>query len=109
MRHVRVDYTIYSPNYEPGKGECWDADTLRSAKRLAKRFGAGSLIVRNFNEMNRTNVLGDWWQASFCWVWNGRSFPKARSIEQKRWKATPVTLPDRQLALDLRDKLTRKG
>ncbi len=49
MKHVRIDYTIYSPDYVPGIGECWDYPTLRGARAKAQELGVGSLIVRNFN------------------------------------------------------------
>jgi hypothetical protein len=95
MKRVRIDYTIYSPKYVPvrdsqgapqdGHGECWDFSTLRGAKQKARAFGIGSLIVRNFNQRDRADILGDWWQSSFCWVWDGSRFKKLRSISERKW------------------------
>lgn len=91
MKRVRIDYTVYSPdhksewNLEKGRqethGECWDAISMRNAKRLAKRFGAGSMIVRNFNQ----NEISSWTQADRCWVWDGRELYKASSLAEKKW------------------------
>jgi len=95
MRLVHVDYTIYSPSYratrdsegnpQDGHGECWDCPTIRSAKRKAKDLGIGSTIVRNFNQAYRPDGGGEWWQADFCWVWNGLSFVKVHSVSETKW------------------------
>ena len=85
MKRLRIDYTIYSPGYVPGQGECWDYPTMRGAKLKARQLGVGSLIVRNFNKGNMPRKPGDWWQSSFCWVWNGVSYKKAYSVFEKKW------------------------
>ncbi len=95
MRRVRVDYTVYSPGYIPGRdsqgrpqdghGELWDCATFRSAKRVAKRLGIGSQIVRNFNQAFWPDGSGDWWQMRFCRVWDGLAFRKAWSLSETRW------------------------
>ena len=82
MKRVSIDYTVYSPDYVPGEGECWDNRTVRGARRKAQALGVGSLIVRNFNRDHRF----DWWQSPFCWVWNGFTFKKSYSQSEKQWK-----------------------
>jgi hypothetical protein len=83
MKRTRIDYTIYSPNYVPGTGECWDYPTLRGAKKKAKELGVGSLIIRNFN-LNR-NVPVNWWQSRLCLVWDGFIFKKSYSLSEEKW------------------------
>ena len=82
MRRVRIDYTVYSPDYVPARGECWDHRTLRGARKKARELGVGSLIVRNFNKDHLTN----WWQSTFCWVWDGFAFRKSYSQSDQEWK-----------------------
>jgi hypothetical protein len=88
MKRVRIDYTIYSPDYVPGTGECWDYPTLRGAKAKAQELGVGSLIVRNFN---RSNPM-DWWQSTFCWIWDGFAFRKSCSLNEKKWTVDSSSL-----------------
>ena len=88
MKRVRIDYTIYSPDYAPGIGECWDYRTLRGARKKAQELGVGSLIVRNFNR----NKPVDWWQSTFCWMWDGFAFKKSCSLSEKQWKADSLSL-----------------
>jgi hypothetical protein len=88
MKRVRIDYTIYSPDYAPGKGECWDYPTLRGARKKAQELGVGSLIVRNFNR----NKPMDWWQSTFCWMWNGFVFRKSHSLSEKKWEVDTSSL-----------------
>jgi hypothetical protein len=80
-----IDYTVYSSGYQPGAGECWDFRSIRRARNKARAFGAGSQIVRNFNQENRGEAH-DWWQAEFCWVYDGVNFLKTLSLEEKKWK-----------------------
>ncbi len=114
MKNVRIDYTVYSPGYkssrnskgEPqeGSGECWDAISMRNAKRLAKRFGTGSIIVRNFNQNDVPRGRGEWTQADKCWVWNGGNLSKLSSLEEKKW-----VVPNIHQAINaLRRKISRK-
>jgi hypothetical protein len=88
MKRVRIDYTIYSPDYAPGIGECWDCRTLRRARKKAQELGVASLIVRNFNR----NKPMDWWQSTFCWMWDGFAFRKSRSLSEKMWKVDNSSL-----------------
>jgi hypothetical protein len=81
MKRVRIDYTIYSPDYAIGTGECWDYPTLRGARKKAQELGIGSLIVRNFNRSKPV----DWWQGAFCWMWDGFEFKKSYSLSEKKW------------------------
>jgi len=85
MKLVRISYTIYSPNYVRGQGECWDFPTFRGAKAKARALGVGSLIVRNFNKAAKAGDSEDWWQSALSWVWNGVSFSKAHSLDEKKW------------------------
>jgi hypothetical protein len=34
LRSKRIDYTVYAPDYEPGKG-CWDYRTVTKARLAA--------------------------------------------------------------------------
>ncbi len=86
MKRVRIDYTVYSPNYVPGTGECWDHRTMRGARKKAQGLGVGSLVVRNLNRDHPS----DWWQSTFCWVWDGLAFKKSFSQSKKQWKVDSV-------------------
>jgi hypothetical protein len=67
IKRIRIDYTVYSPNYHPGDG-CWDLQTLENAKRKARGLGPGTRIYRNFNQTNkRGQILGDWWTGNNYW------------------------------------------
>ena len=88
MKRVRIDYTIYSPNYDPGQGECWDYPTLRGARKKAQELGIGSLVVRNFNR----NRPVDWWQSTFCWMWDGFAFRKKPSLSERQWQVDSSSL-----------------
>jgi hypothetical protein len=71
---IKIDYTVYAPNHQPGK-VCWDLRNLRAARRKARALGAGSEIVRNFNQTNkRGKILGDWWTGNHYWIWTGSLF-----------------------------------
>jgi hypothetical protein len=88
MKRVRIDYTVYSPDYAPAIGECWDFRTLHGARKKARELGVGSLIVRNFNR----DKPWDWWQSGFCWLWDGFAFRKSYSLSEKKWKADSSSL-----------------
>jgi hypothetical protein len=100
MKRVRIDYPVYSANYQPGEGECWDFTTVRGARAKARKFGVGAVVVRNFNQADRPGKSGDWWQTSFCWLWNGVSFRKAYPVLEEKWVVAenawfrPPLLPD---------------
>ena len=71
---IRIDYTVYSPNYQPGDG-CWDFRTLKKAQSAARGLGLVSRIYRNFNqESKRGKIPHDWWSSGFYWSWNGNEF-----------------------------------
>jgi hypothetical protein len=75
IERIRIDYTVYSPNYQPGKGLCLGFDTFQKAKARARGLGAGSRVYRNFNQRNKKGqVLGDWWTADRYWLWDGTHF-----------------------------------
>ena len=88
MKRVRIDYTIYSPGYTPGTGECWDCRTLRGARKKAQELGVGSHIVRNSNR----NKPMDWWQSTFCWMWDGFAFRKSYSLSEKKWEVDSLSV-----------------
>jgi hypothetical protein len=98
MKRVRIDYTVYSPDYTPGIGECWDHRTLRGAREKARKLGVGSLIVRNFN---RSQPM-DWWQSTFCLVWDGFAFKRRYSQNEKQWKVDGFNLSQASLLRRLR-------
>jgi hypothetical protein len=99
MKGQRIDYTVYSPNYVPGAGECWDHSTIRGAKFKAKKLGIGSKIIRNFNQENRAKTwIGNWWQSPYCLIWDGEEFVRIRSgsedtwiVHPSSWERTPIT------------------
>jgi hypothetical protein len=44
IRRIRIDYTVYPPDFKPGKGPCWDFRTFTKAKRRARVLGIGGPI-----------------------------------------------------------------
>ena len=83
IERIRIDYTVYAPNYEPGKG-CWDLRTLQRAKRFARTLGPGARVYRNFNQTNkRGKILGDWWSGKSYWTWDGRRFQKKPDVTHR--------------------------
>jgi hypothetical protein len=77
IERIRIDYTVYSPNYRTGEGLCLGFDTFRRAKASARSLGTGSRIYRNFNQKNKKgHVLGDWWTADRYWLWDDETFRK---------------------------------
>lgn len=72
IRSERIDYTVYAPAYEPGKG-CWDFRTATKARLAAKRLGAGARVRRNINAYRKMDRLGDWW-VERVWEWTGKKF-----------------------------------
>jgi hypothetical protein len=74
IKRIKIDYTVYSPNYHPGDG-CWDLRNFERAKQRARGLGAGSRIYRNFNQTNkRGKILGDWWTGTHYWTCTGVLF-----------------------------------
>jgi hypothetical protein len=62
IQRIRIDYTVYPPDFKPGKSPCWDFRTFTKAKRKAKGLGNGARVYRNFNQTNkRGQPLGNWW------------------------------------------------
>jgi hypothetical protein len=81
---TRIDYTVYPPNFVPGKGPCWDFQTFTKAKRRARGLGIGARVYRNFNQINkRDEPIGDWWGGKYFWVWSGSSFEKRRETGEQ--------------------------
>jgi hypothetical protein len=77
IRRIKIDYTVYPPNFKPGESPCWDLRTFERAKRRARDLGVGSRVYRNFNQTNkRGRILGDWWGGKFYWRWDGSVFER---------------------------------
>ena len=102
MKRVRIDYTIYSPEYDRSTGECWENGTMRGARKKAQELGVGSLIVRNFNRMKPMH----WWQSTFCWMWDGSAFRKCCSLSTEKWKVDSTNLS--QTAVQRRFRLRNR-
>ena len=86
IRRIRIDYTVYPPNYQRG-GTCWDFRTLRRAKTAARGLGSGSRVYRNFNQTNkRGQILGDWWSGKYFWAWSGNFF--CRKLDAHRFNGS---------------------
>lgn len=89
LKRVRIDYTIYSPDYSGDRksriDQCWDFPTIAGARKKAKELGVGSLVIRNFNR----SWPSDWWQTRFCWVWDGFAFKKVYPVDEKKWRVDP--------------------
>jgi len=69
IKRIKIDYTVYSPNYHPGDG-CRDLRTMERAKRKAHCLGPESHIYRNFNQTNKGGMI-DWWTGAHYWTWTG--------------------------------------
>jgi hypothetical protein len=86
IKRIKIDYTVYMPNYHLGDG-CWDLRNFERAKQRARGLGAGSRIYRNFNQTNkRGKILGDWWTGTHYWMWNGTLF--LRRIDNEAFRGT---------------------
>jgi hypothetical protein len=72
LRSKRIDYTVYAPNYEPGKG-CWDFHTATRARLAARRLGVGARLRRNINLIGKDRKHKDWW-VERVWEWDGKCF-----------------------------------
>jgi hypothetical protein len=76
IRRIRVDYTVYPPNFQPGRDVCWDFMTVTKAKARARQLGPGSRVYRNYNQTNkRGKPLGNWWGGK-AYVWTGDAFER---------------------------------
>jgi hypothetical protein len=88
IKRIKIDYTVYSPNYHPGDG-CWDLRNLERAKQRARGLGAGSRIYRNFNQTNkRGEILADWWTGLHYWTWTGAQF--LRKLDKEAYCGTAI-------------------
>ena len=72
LHSKRIDYTVYAPDYEPGKG-CWEYRTVTKARLAAKKQGVGARLRRNINIAGKNGKEVDWW-VDRVWEWNGRNF-----------------------------------
>lgn len=75
IRRNRIDYTVFSPNYEPEAtgSSCWDVRTAAKARLLAKKLGPGARIWRNINRKDKDKPIADFYQAR-VFEWNGKVF-----------------------------------
>jgi hypothetical protein len=81
IRRIRIDYTVYPPDFKPGESPCWDFSTFTKAKRKARVLAIGALVYRNFNQTNkRGQLLGGWWGNKFFWRWNGFGFDRLKEM-----------------------------
>jgi hypothetical protein len=72
IRRKGINYTVYAPEYEDGKG-CWDYRTVVKARLAAKNLGVGSRLRRNINLRNKGEPDADWW-VERVWEWTGTKF-----------------------------------
>jgi hypothetical protein len=90
LRSRRIDYTIYAPQYEPGKG-CWDYQTATKARLAAKRQGVGAIVRRNVNLIGKDHKEKDWW-VERVWEWDGNNFVDIMRHPTKRFSlSSPAT------------------
>lgn len=77
IERIKIDYTVYSPDYRPGEELCLGFDTFQKAKSRARGLGVGSRVYRNFNQRNKKGeMLGNWWTADHYWLWDGTVFKR---------------------------------
>ena len=105
IKQIRIDYTVYSPDYEPGEGLRNDFPTLERAKRSARDLGTGSVIVRNFNQTDKDGGV-DWWQVDRCWYFAGLHFRRASPSPRNKSHPLPMQL-DGNIQFRRRRALTR--
>jgi len=101
---IRINYTLYSPNYERATGLCLDFDTLERAKRRARDLGSGTIFVRNFDRTNKYGTI-DWWQAERFWLFDGAEFKKVLpDPDSTKWQSSTQSS-----VTDLRNTLRRRS
>lgn len=79
IRRIRIDYTVYPPDFKAGESPCWDFRTFTKAKRKARGLGVGARVYRNFN---KGGEFGDWWGNKYFWRWAGTRFERLRETGQ---------------------------
>lgn len=84
VQRIRIDYTVYPPNFKPGESPWWDFRTFTKAKFRARVLGVGARVYRNFNQTNkRGQPLGDWWGDKYFWRWTGTRFQRCRETGEQ--------------------------
>jgi|SRR5258708_7572392 hypothetical protein len=84
IQRIRIDYTVYPPDFKPGESPCWDFRTFTKAKFRARVLGVGARVYRNFNQTNkRGQPLGDWWGDKYFWRWTGTRFQRCRETGEQ--------------------------
>jgi hypothetical protein len=74
IHRIRIDYSVYPPDFVPGTGKLWETRTIAKARLIAKKLGAGSLVYTNFNQTNKKGeVLGGFWDGKVV-EWTGTTF-----------------------------------
>ncbi len=88
IRRIRINYTLYSPEYERATGLCLDFDTFAAAKQRACGLGIGTVLVRNFDRVDKDGNT-DWWQDGRCWLFDGRQFVRTstKDPDSKKWNS----------------------
>jgi hypothetical protein len=94
IRRIRINYTLYSPEYLPGTGLCLDFDTFAAAKSRARGLGCGTVLVRNFDQLDKDGGM-DWWQDGRCWLFDGRQFIRTTTANphSNKWQPLKRRLP----------------
>jgi hypothetical protein len=50
-------------------------------------LGAGTTIIRNFNQENKGIPLGDWWQSDWFLLWDGKRVRRIYPLaELRKWE-----------------------
>lgn len=80
IHRIRINYTVYPPDFLPDKSPCWDFRTFTKAKSKARGLGIGALVYRNFNQADKDQPVANWWGDRYFWFWSGLSFEKRREI-----------------------------
>lgn len=65
-----ISYTVYSPNYVPGKCAYERVENFKKAKKLAFSWGVGSEIVRIVYKLNRKGYGG--WKYIENFIYEGK-------------------------------------
>ncbi len=94
IRRIRINDALYSPAYERATGLCLDFDTFAAAKRRARGLGSGTVLVRNFDHVDKDGNT-DWWQDGRCWLFDGRQFVRTspEAPDSKKWNSLKHPLP----------------
>jgi hypothetical protein len=76
IRRSKLEYTVYSPNYVPGIGTCWNCKTFVQARRCAKRLGIGAKVFRDVQRTNKKGQELGVWFGIRAFLWTGKEFKR---------------------------------